>query len=192
MKGKRKVPTRPKLVKFMSTATKQEHGRHTGCATGRSGQLRETHGGRVGAEDGVYVFLHVSQVEVNCQLGLEHRCAMTMNTDQEGITDNPDGVATTAADVGTKAEIEDTAQAHVTLHFAKVHVRIADGPRLAPESKGNIDAGVTGCGGVFISAYGIRDANREMIALFKGVVSTHGMPKSPPFAHRGVERPRWP
>lgn len=64
MMGKMEVPRRPKLVKFMSTANKEEHGRRTG-ATGRSGQLRETHGGRVGTEDSVNVFLCASQMGIS-------------------------------------------------------------------------------------------------------------------------------
>lgn len=84
---------------------------------------------------------------------------MMIRTDQEGITDNPDGVTSTTADVGPKAKIEDTAQAHVTLHPAEIHVLIADGPCLAPESERNIELSVAGCGKELISAYRIRPAN---------------------------------
>lgn len=60
-------------------------------------------------------------------------CAPGRSTHQEGVADDPGGVTVAARNVGTLRKIEDTADTLRRRDAAQVHVRRADGPRLAAE-----------------------------------------------------------
>ena len=66
-------------------------------------------------------------------------------TDQESITNDPNGVASAATDVGAQVQVKDTAQALSNANRAQVHVRIADGPGFSPKRERNVDLGVASC-----------------------------------------------